>query len=344
VHNLLSILLQTTGHGMTRQVEDGFRWSTGHVGRADRFAYWRESLSANLIGMTPEAAPEDRKDFEGQITRIPVGDTGLMQLDMKITKLRTNRAASDIRALPGDGVFLFRATAHDMNFLFHDRESFVPQPGTTVMGGLDRERYSEVSQRGRYRCDVLRIPSAAFRGVIDDPSRLDPREVDHSTGPSALLHGFFNSFVQELPRLTPPERETGLTTLTGLATLSLRRDRAKQEPVRDAVRAARLRALQDYIMRYASDPGLSPALVARALRMSSRQVHALFEPSGTTFSRFLMAERIRRALQMLADQRVIVSDVAFRCGFESLPTFYRAFKIITGTSPRESRSQITLPN
>jgi AraC-like DNA-binding protein len=328
---------------MTRQGDNAFCWSTDHVQRGERFAYWREVLSTNLIGMTPEAAPEDRGNFEGRVTRIPVRDTGVMQLDMQISRLRMERSAADIRAAPGNGVFLFRARSADMNFLFHDRDYFVPQPGTTVMGGLDRQRYSVVSRPGRYRCEVLRIPAEAFSGVVSAPSRLDPHEVNFSTGPSALLHGFFEAFLRELPRLTDGERAAAMTTLTGLTILSLRRDRAGDEPVRDAVRAARLQKAQDHVRRYAADPRLSPASTAQALRISVRQLHALFEPSGKTFSRFLAEQRVRHASEILAENATLsVAEVAFMSGFESLSTFYRVFKATTGAPPRREKTRLSL--
>jgi len=316
------------------------RWSTSDVGGKDSFAYWRESLSANLIGMTPEAAPEDREGFEGEIKRIPAGDTALMQLDMKLSRLRMDRSRAEIRAAPGDGVFLYRGYSSDMNFLFHDRDHFVPHPGTTVIGGLDRERYSIVSQPGRYRCEVLRIPAAALKGIVYEPSRLEPRPVDRSTGPAALLHDFFASFLRELPRLTNIERTDAVATLTDLVTLSLRRDRAGDEPIRDAVRAARLRRIQNYVRRHAASPDLSPSSTAQAMRISVRQLHALFEPGGKSFSRFLAEYRIQLALDQLRSGAAhTITEIALINGFDSLSTFYRAFRTVTGTSPQKERAR-----
>ena len=315
------------------------RWSTDHVDPADRFDYWRESLAANLIGDAPEAPPEHRRNFSGAITRIPVADTGVMQLRMRVSQLRTERTAKHVRDTPGDGVFLFRAENYDMNFQFHDRPAMTWRSGQMVIGGLDRVRSSVAMTPGAYHCDVLRLPSASFEGVVRNSAVLDPRVVAQDTGADALLHSFFDAFMRELPRLSAEDRATALATLTGLATLVLRRDRRAEEPGRAAVQAARLQAARDHIARYATHPGLSPAAVAAALGISVRQLHALFEPSGQSFSQRLREERVARATQALqADPTRTVAEIAFGCGFDSLPTFYRAFRAAAGMAPGDLRT------
>ena len=315
------------------------RWTTDHVDPADRFDYWRESLAANLIGDAPEAPPEHRASFSGSITRIPVADTGVMQLRMRFSQLRTERTAKHVRDTPGDGVFLFRAENYDMNFQFKDRPAIVWRSGQMVIGGLDRVRSSEAHTPGNYRCDVLRLPSASFQGLVRDSAVLDPRVVAQDTGADALLHSFFDSFMRELPRLDAEDRATALATLTGLATLVLRRDRRAEEPGRAAVHAARLQAARDHIARYVSDPALSPTTVASALGISVRQLHALFEPSGQSFSRRVLEERVKRAAQVLqSDPTRTVAEIAFGCGFDSLPTFYRAFRAVAGMTPGDLRA------
>ncbi|MDR3436514.1 helix-turn-helix domain-containing protein [Telmatospirillum sp.] len=296
-----------------------------------------------MIGITPEAPCDHRRRFEGSITRIPIADTGVMQLRMTISQLRTERTTKDIRDAPGDGIFLFRPVDSPANFLFPERDGFVARPGTTAIGGLDVERFSVADEPMVYRVEVLRLPASAFRGVLDNPERLDPRPVAGATGADALLHAFFQSFMRELPRLDAQDRGSALATLTNLAISALRPDRRGEEPQRAAIRAARLRSAQDYIARHAADPALSPETVAAALGMSTRQLHSLFETSAKSFSRHLAAERVDRAVRALTfDPSRSITDIAFACGFESLPTFYRAFRTIVGMTPTELRISATI--
>ncbi len=322
-------------------VRDIDRWTTDQITPGDRFDYWREVLCANMIGITPEAPREYRLGFSGEVTRTAVGGTGLAQLKMNFSHLATSRTARDIREQPGDGVFLFRATTYDVNFLFDDRENFEAPVGVTVMGGLDRQRHSIAQRPGEYRCDILRLPGDAFKGIVADAPRLEPRIVAHATGADALLHGFFNSFLRQMPRLDTEEATAAIDTLVHLTILALRGGRKAEETVRSAVRTARLQAARDYMSANAANSALSPAYVGAALGISVRQLHALFEAGDVSFSQHLTAERVRLAVHALKfDRQLTVAQVAFESGFDSLPTFYRAFRKFAGMTPSDMRSQV----
>ena len=318
------------------------RWSTDHIDPADRFDYWRETLSAHLIGDTPETPAEHRRHFSGSITHIPVADTGVVQLRADFQQLQTSRTARDISDCPGDGVYLFRAPHHRVDFQFPDRAGFEAARGVSVMGGLDRRRVAAVVEPGGYRCDVLRLPSAAFRGIVRDPEGLSARILEKANGADALLHDFFAAFMRQLPRLSAAERVSALGVLSNLAILALRHGRHAEEPQRDAIRRAKLQAAMDQIARNGADPSLTPASVAAVLGVSIRQLHGLFEPTGKSFSRTLADARLARATHALELRpQATIAEIAFECGFESLPTFYRAFRAATGMTPKDLRASLS---
>lgn len=78
--------------------------------------------------------------------------------------------------------------------------------------------------------------------------------------------------------------------------------------------------------------------VARVAWMSpahfSRQFTAAF---GETPHRYLQRRRIERAMTLLREGRA-VTEVAFAVGYESLGTFSRTFRAISGRSPSEYRA------
>src|SRR5262249_16949162 len=61
---------------------------------------------------------------------------------------------------------------------------------------------------------------------------------------------------------------------------------------RAATRAAKLRQVKDYIALHLSEPDLTPAKVAAAMKVSVRQLHLLFEPTGTSFAEHVLGRRL----------------------------------------------------
>ena len=104
--------------------------------------------------------------------------------------------------------------------------------------------------------------------------------------------------------------------------------------VRTGYRHAALRALRATFQR----PDLSPATLASMLGISVRQVHLLFEPTGTTFARTLNALRMKEAERLLRHEPArSVAEIALACGFDSLATFYRLFRAAYDATPSDIR-------
>lgn len=57
--------------------------------------------------------------------------------------------------------------------------------------------------------------------------------------------------------------------------------------------------------------------------------------TGSYFNDFLNDFRIKKATELLQQNPVSVSDVAYSCGFTSIPTFYRYFNKTYNCSPKE---------
>ena len=107
----------------------------------------------------------------------------------------------------------------------------------------------------------------------------------------------------------------------------------------------------------------SPELLRRLLRAKDRMdaasheewpVHRLAEVSavsaahfarsfkeafGTPPHRYLLTRRIERAVAMLRETDLPITDIAFSTGWKSLGTFGRIFRDITGESPGNLRAR-----
>jgi len=103
-----------------------------------------------------------------------------------------------------------------------------------------------------------------------------------------------------------------------------------------ATRAAKLRQVKDYIALHLSEPDLAPAKVAAAMKISVRQLHFLFEPTGTSFAEHVQGRRLeecRAILESPSSKARSVTDIGFVWGFNSLASFYRTFGQRFGVSP-----------
>jgi transcriptional regulator GlxA family with amidase domain len=113
---------------------------------------------------------------------------------------------------------------------------------------------------------------------------------------------------------------------------------AQREQTRDGLRLLYLRA-RVCIERHHAQP-LTLGLVARATSSSPRQLERAFRAcANTTFRAELTRVRLRAAAHLLANQPLVVSDVAHRVGFRQAPHFCKAFRNAYGMTPGAYRDR-----
>lgn len=83
------------------------------------------------------------------------------------------------------------------------------------------------------------------------------------------------------------------------------------------------------VQRLARVSGVSHAHFARSFKQAF----------GLPPHRYLLTRRIERAKTLLRDTDLSITEVAYRTGWESLGTFGRTFRDITGESPSAIRTQ-----
>jgi AraC-like DNA-binding protein len=109
------------------------------------------------------------------------------------------------------------------------------------------------------------------------------------------------------------------------------------------LRAARLVRIKHWVFGNLHDPAMSVCQAALAERVSPRYVQMLFEAEDTTFSAFVLAERLALARRRLADPihaNRTVSDLVYDCGFGDLSYFNRAFRTAYGETPSDVRHKV----
>jgi AraC-like DNA-binding protein len=104
---------------------------------------------------------------------------------------------------------------------------------------------------------------------------------------------------------------------------------------------ARVGRAHQRIERDLRDPALNAARVAARLRMSPRQLRAVFAAGNETVSGYILRRRLEECARELADpgrRRTAISAIAASWGFDSAPQFTRSFRERFGMSPRQYRA------
>jgi len=106
-----------------------------------------------------------------------------------------------------------------------------------------------------------------------------------------------------------------------------------------AVQAVRLEKITHYIESNLDDPELAAPRCAKELGMSVRSLHMAFSGTDLTFGELVMQRRLEMCRHQLADwnRTESVAELAFAAGFNSLSSFYRAFRRTFATCPRAMR-------
>lgn len=111
---------------------------------------------------------------------------------------------------------------------------------------------------------------------------------------------------------------------------------------RGGLRAARAEAIRHSIAVRLQDPALSLSSLAREYSISERYIQLLFEEIGTSFTDYVMEQRLHLAHRMLLNPALShqrISDIAFGAGFGDLSHFNRCFKRQYGETPSDTRKR-----
>jgi AraC-like DNA-binding protein len=177
--------------------------------------------------------------------------------------------------------------------------------------------------------------------MVPDLEDVFMRPVPNDCGPLHLLRSYVGG-LEEVHALATPECHLVVSHVYDLAALALGAtgDVAKLAESH-GVRAARLHAIKADVRRALGDHDLTVTAIAARHGVTPRYVQMLFEGEGTTFSRFLLYQRLAFAHRMLCDPRFAertVSTIASEAGFGDLSHFNRDFRRHYGESPSAMRA------
>lgn len=157
-----------------------------------------------------------------------------------------------------------------------------------------------------------------------------------------LLLGYARTLRAEAALTNPDVQRLAATHVRDLVAVALGATRdAVALAENGGIRAARLATIKADIVERLGHRDLSVTAVAARHGISPRYVRSLFESEGTTFSEFVLLQRLARAHRLLGDPRRIdhtISAIAYEAGFGDLSYFNKAFRRQYGVTPSDVRA------
>ena len=327
---------------MTRETGEAIRarryevWRTADVAEPRRFAYFREAVCEAFMDLSPE---HDRsRPFDAVVESIPLADGAVnrvsgtphhvrrtpgqigrsseqcffLNLQLK-SECAIEQQGRTVRLAPGQ-VALF---ASDLPFrIFHPPERDM----SVASFWLPRDLVEE-SLLGRRIPDLSRVSDYPFLGplIAATARALNRGSRALDTADARLM---FESLVRLSARASARSPDSGLAP--------------------ESVRPALLAAVLAHVEKRLGDPGLCVAEVAAHFRISKRYVHKLFEPTGESFSGYVLGCRLERVAAELTDAgraRTSIAEIAYRNGFSDLSHFNRRFRARFEATPRDLRKK-----
>lgn len=188
---------------------------------------------------------------------------------------------------------------------------------------------------------TLALPRMALAPLMADSQAALMQRIPAGSSALKLLAHYLDTMPASLLQDSPALQRTYVDHVYELVALAAAPASADAASVGGGLRAARLQAAKQYIEDHLHDVALTPLAVAAAIGVSVRQLHHLFGSMETSFMRYVLARRLeqcRRSLESAADRHRSIADIAFHNGFDSLSTFYRAFKKAYQCSPADYRA------
>jgi AraC-like DNA-binding protein len=314
------------------------RFSTDDLPPRDRVRLWCDYFAKLAHSITPSEIP-DPGTFRAEASGPVAGEFAL--LDIKSGLERVQRTAADVAKDKNEAFFIrrfrqqetWRATRGSMAVdLIHETGDFCVS---------STEWQFDAESKGPASFNMLVIPQAAISPLLAGGRLARPFRLPGASPLGSLLGAAMDAAKTQAPLLPDELSEAVLRNLCGLVALACGASDEGTDRGRDLARSAQLAAVKRHVDLHLADPGLTPASATAALGISVRQLHRLFEPSGITFARYVLRQRLLRCRDTIAGAtgtgRSVV-DIAFGWGFNSMATFYRAFVSEFGSPPAVLRA------
>lgn len=279
--------------------------------------------------MQLDASRAARATFDARVDAADLGNVQLVRVATSQVEVR--RRTQDIAHI-GNAPYLVKFQLKGESLWSQRGREVQVRPGDFVICST-AEPYSLIF-REAYEMPVLVVAERIMRRLTPNPDQFLGRRMPGEDADCSLLTSFVAEIVARMDKLAPAMArrvEANVLDLLG-AVLNAR---AQHQPVSREQLLAQIKA---YIRDHLRDRQLSPVSIAEAFGISTRLVHAIFEPEPLTVGRYIRAQRVaacRRMMESTDLARLSLTDIALHWGFYDLSHMTRCFRDEYGEPPRQ---------
>jgi AraC-like DNA-binding protein len=316
-----------------------------------------QSLAAGVLRLPANEAPEHarpdllREFFYRLGVRYEVMPTGREPIKIDLTLRRLTGLQFSFGRLQGARYLRTRAgndPTEDLGLVVNPRGSLlIAQRGREiVLGEGDATLVSftetlESEHRAPGDMLVLRFPMPQLAPRLTNVRDCALRRIPHGTPALKLLTDYIDITEREQTGAKYDLQDVIVSHFYDLIAVTVGATRDAAETARGhGLRVARLHAIKQDIASNLDQPDLSVGALAVRHGCTPRFIQRLFEHEGTSFTDYVLAQRLALAHSLLTDPRHAdekIITIALDTGFGDLSYFNRAFRRRYGDTPSSIR-------
>lgn len=302
------------------------RYSYDDMPERDRAAVWWEIVGRKVLGV--ECQPLAEGPFHAEIMHRALPGLGLVDV---------RSSGQRFELIAGKDQFMLSITGGGAVVAAQrGREVRLGEGDATLMSYADSLTFLRPLP-GTSRSLV--VPYAKLAPLVNNIDDAVIRPISGNNEGLRLLTRYLDLLVDDTLLASPEMSALAVSHVHDLVAMAVGATRAVYAEGR-GLHAARLHAIKTDIIENIGNGNPSLDGLARRHGLHPRYIQRLFENAGTTFSEFLVSQRLARAHRMLTDPRYSdrnIGAIAFACGFNDLSYFNRCIRRRFGATPSHLR-------
>lgn len=312
------------------------RFSIFHRGLAKGPAYeaWREGICRGFCRLDVGPTDDNRIDCHNEFT--------LLHTVAIATPRGGSARFARTRALLDDGcddlvlIFATRGTVQ----VTQGSKAIEIRRGQMCLTEMNIVGSADLTQSGSFT--TTRFPRRLLLQVAPSAEAQLARALGREPALSTMIERYSALCTELAGDLDLPGQQAAAHHLADLVGLVLGSE-TKELIAGDGVAKARLDLMKADVLKNLDNGRLTVEAVAKANALSTRQAQRLFASEGTTFSEFVLEQRLLLARRLLLHAQGTgrkVSDIAYTAGFNDLSYFHRSFRRKFGIAPAEMQIEL----